>query len=108
MHRDYNSAISHPPAADSGADVLDNTRKFMAKSKLFRNTFITTMIQKSVEIRTTDAAMTHSQQNFAGSRRGHRNILNLGSARGSPQSSKGFHSRSKLMPAGRVKRKYQP
>ena len=80
----------------------------MAESKLFRKTFITTMIQKSVEIRTTDAAMTHSQQNFAGAWSGHRNILNLGSARGSTQSSKGFHGRSELMSAGRVKRKAAP
>lgn len=77
----------------------------MAESKLFRKTFITTMIQKRVEVRTTDAAMTHRQQNFAGSRRGHRNILNLGSARGATQSSKSFHARSKLMSCRRVKRK---
>ena len=79
----------------------------MTESKLFRKTFITTMIQKSVEVRATEAAMTDSQQNFAGSWSGHRNILNLGSARGSTQSSEGFHGRSKRMSAGRVKRKYE-
>jgi hypothetical protein len=103
-----NSAISHSPAADSGAHLLDNTRKFMAESKLLREAFITALVQKSVEIRTTDAAMTHRQQNFAGSGRGHRHILNFGGARGSTQSSKGFHGRSKLVPARRVKRKYKP
>jgi hypothetical protein len=66
------------------------------------------MIQKGVEIRTTDTAMTHSQQNFAGPGRGHRNILDFGSARGSTQSSKGFHGRNKLVSGGRVKEKYKP
>jgi len=87
---------------------MDNSRKFMAESELFRKTFITTVIQKSVEIRTTDAAMTHCQQHFPGSWRGHRNVLNPGSTRGPAQSSKGFHGRSKLMSAGDVKRKYKP
>src|SRR5436190_23056878 len=69
----------------------------MAERKLFRKAFITTMIQKGVEIRTTDTAVTHSQQIFAGPWRGDRNILDFGSARGSTQSSKGFHSRNIIL-----------
>jgi hypothetical protein len=80
----------------------------MAERKLFRKTFRTTMIQKGVEIRTTDTAMAHSQQNFAGPWRGHGNILDFGGARGSTQSSKGLHGRSKLVSGGGVKGKYKP
>ena len=74
----------------------------MAESKLLGNPLITTLIQKGVEIRAADAAVTHRYQNFAEPWSGHGNLLDIGGARGTTQSSQGFHVRNKLVSGGCV------